>query len=171
MERRHRAVANSAEKAVADDQIGARPKPLEERHQGHEIIAAVGVAHRDIGSARRGDAAAQRRAVAALGDGNDARAAGDGDRDRAVGRAIVGDDYLAAHAVGVKEAVGAVDDLRQRFRLVEAGDDDGQLERFTRRGGNERPARALALDLRMKHSPAPRFRSGGLVAEKWLIVC
>ena len=54
---RHRATADAAQEAVAHHQVGAGAELLEEGLQAHEIVAAVGIAHRDIRARRRPDAA------------------------------------------------------------------------------------------------------------------
>ena len=75
----------------------------------------------------------QRRAVAARGDGDDARAAFVGDLLRAVGAAVVGDDHLAVDAVSASEALRLVDAGAERLGLVQARQHDREFEFFRRR--------------------------------------
>ena len=84
--------------AAAHDQIRATTQRRQEQRQLAEIVGAVGVAHQDEPAARRGDAAGQRVAVAALGDLDHPRPGGQRPRLRAVGAAIVGDQHLAHDA-------------------------------------------------------------------------
>ena len=125
----HGALCDAALEPVAHDQVRAVAQLCDHGVQVLEIVAVVGVAHDDVLAAGGRDAADQGRAVAALGHGDQARAVRLGDGLGAVGGAVVGDQHLARDAGALEEAAGLVDADRQRFRLVQAGHQNGELER------------------------------------------
>lgn len=85
--------------AVAHHELAARAQCFDEALQVREVVAVVGVAHDDVAAAGGRDARHQRRAVAALVHVHHACALGFGNLDRAVRRAVVGDDDFARDAV------------------------------------------------------------------------
>ena len=76
------------------------------------------------------DAAAQGAAVAFVLHRHDAGAEFPGDGLRAVGAAIVGDDDFAGHAGALDSEPRLLDAVRERFRLVQAGHENGQFHGF-----------------------------------------
>ena len=133
MEEGHGAGRDAALEPVAHDQVGAVAQTLDQTVQAFEIIAVVGVAHDHEAAARRADPTDQRRAVAALRNGDDTGAQGFGHGLRTVGRAVVGDQHLAGDAAASQVAQGLADADFDRLRLVQAGHQYGQ---FKRRGLN-----------------------------------
>ena len=120
----HCARLDLAAQPVAHDDFVAGLPFLDETRQLLEIVAVVGVAHDDERSARFLDALAQSVAVAFERGVNDARPVRSGDVDRAVGRAVVGDDHLAAHTCARECRQCLVDARVDRARLVETRDDN-----------------------------------------------
>jgi hypothetical protein len=139
MQERHGAGRDAAGEAIAHDEVAAAPQLRQERIEAGEIIAVVGVADDDEPPACRRDAGAERGAIAALRHRDDAGAAGQGIFDRAVGRAVVGDQDLAGDA-GTGEVVGRLADTGgDRFGLVEARHQDGEFDVATLRCSPGRP--------------------------------
>src|SRR5690606_30345551 len=121
-------------------QRGARAQLFHEGVEVREIVAVVGIAHDDVSAARRSNATGKRRAVALLGDVDDAGAGPFRNLLTAVGRAVVGDEHFARYA-GAREKVACLADAYgQRLRLVETRHEDGQFEVRSRH--ESPPARA-----------------------------
>ena len=55
---------NSAEEAIAHDRVVAPSELLDERGQGREVVAVVGIAHDDVSAARREGRVEKRCSVA-----------------------------------------------------------------------------------------------------------
>ena len=127
---RHRARLDPPAEPRAHDEVVPL---LERRDEGRdlaEVVGVVGVAHDDVAPARRRDAAEERGAVAALGDGDDARPGPVGDLLRAVGRAVVGDDRPRPRGPRRASASTAAPHAAlERLGLVQAGHHDGDEER------------------------------------------
>jgi hypothetical protein len=132
---RHRPGLDAAGETVAHHQIVAGAQPVEERPEGGEVVAVVGIAHRHIGAARRGDPADQRRAVAPLGHRHHPGALGLGERLRAVGAAVVGHQHLAGDPGRFEELACLAHTRRHRLGLVQAGHHDRQFAGRVGRGG------------------------------------
>ena len=128
VQERHGARRDAAGEAVAHHEVGAVAQPRQKQLEAGEVVAVVGVAHDDVAAARRRDPGPQRRPVAALGDGDDARAARQRIFHRSVARAVVGDQDFAGDAGAGEEALGLVDAGRDGLGLVEAGHQDRQLD-------------------------------------------
>ena len=76
---RHSARLDAAGEAIADHKLAAVVEPAQEAVESEEIIAVVGIAHNDVGAARRRDAGLQRVAVALCRHGDHAGAERIGD--------------------------------------------------------------------------------------------
>ena len=162
---------------VAHHQLRPGAQGVDERIEGREVVAVVGVAHDDVPAAGGMDPAEQRAAVPGFGDGHDAGAGGSGDLRRAVGAAVVGHQHLAVD-VAAAQVVGRLGDAgRQRLRLVQARHEDRQLTagRVGHVGGvvvgSDRPSVADADGQRRSAAGGPggdapegrRARTGSLV--------
>ena len=119
----HGSGLDAALKAVAHDQVVPLAQFGNEAVEAFEVVAHVRVGHDAVASARGGDCAVERRAVAANGDGDDARAHAGRNLLRTIGRAVIADDDFAAHAGTAKVRLRFPDTTRQRLCLVEAGHD------------------------------------------------
>ena len=97
MERRHRSLLNTTTKSITHDKIAAISKLGYEVIELREIVRIVGVAHNHEAPTCCGDPATERRTVTAIGNRHHARAEPLRDVLRSVGRAIIGDQYLAAN--------------------------------------------------------------------------
>ena len=97
MEPRHRLIGDAALEAVAHDEVRALAKLGEEAVERGKVIGVVAVAHDDVAAARRGDAGAERGAVAARRDLDDARPERPRDVAARIRRAVVGDDHFAGN--------------------------------------------------------------------------
>ena len=93
----HRLISNAALEAVAHDEVRALAKLRDEAVELCEVIGVVAVTHDHIAAARRGDAGAERGAVAARRDLDDARPERPRDVAARIRRAVVGDDHLAGN--------------------------------------------------------------------------
>ena len=105
MQRGHGSGLDGAGEAVAHNQVVALVERRQEAGQMLEVVAGVGVGHHDVLAAGGLDAGDERRAVAAGGDVDDARAFDQRDGLRAVSRAVIGDEDFAGK-------VGVADGLR-----------------------------------------------------------
>ena len=85
VQERHGLGADAAAKAIAHHEVGAVAKLGEEARDVRELVAVVGVGHEDVLAARGANAGVEGSAVAADGDGHDARAVVYRDLLRAVG--------------------------------------------------------------------------------------
>ncbi len=101
---------------------------LDERRQFAEIVTVVRVTKNQVASAGGFDATAEGIAIAALGNGDDARTVILGDFLRAVGRAVVRDDDLPTGVEGEEGLPGLIDTNRQGASLVEARHYDADLD-------------------------------------------
>ena len=108
-------------KAAALAQFGKEAVEL------REVVGIIGIPHDDEAPARSRDAADERRAITLLHDWDDTSAELPRDLLGAVRRAIVGDEDLAFDATPPKIAEGLLDAGADRFGLVQAGHQDGQL--------------------------------------------
>ena len=127
VQRGHGPGRDAAGEPVAHHQVRALAQFVNERHQGSEIIAVVGVAHDDVLALGRDDAAHQRVAVALLADRDDAGARLGGQLLAAVCAAVIGDEHLTADTARGQESHRLGHARRHGLRLVEAGHDHGQL--------------------------------------------
>jgi hypothetical protein len=105
VQRGHGSGLDGAGEAVAHNQVVALVERRQEAGQMLEVVAGVGVGHHDVLAAGGLDAGDERRAVAAGGDVDDARAFDQRDGLRAVSRAVIGDEDFAGK-------VGVADGLR-----------------------------------------------------------
>ncbi len=126
---RHRAVGDAPGEPVAHHEVVARSQPVDERFDRLEVVRGIRVAHDHEPSARRRDAAEEGRAVSLLRHRNDPRAQALGDLDRAVRAAVVGHDDLALDREPLEGRPGGLDARAQRAGLVQAGEDDRELDR------------------------------------------
>ena len=92
VERGHGSGLDLAAEAVAHDEIVAGFELDEEAWKLAEVVARVGVGHKDVFAACGFDAGEQCGSVAADRDGDDARAFVGGDLLGAIGASVVGDD-------------------------------------------------------------------------------
>jgi hypothetical protein len=97
------AAASAGEPATLDEVVPLA-QLVDELRDLEEIVAVVGVAHKDELAARGGDPAHERVAVALLGDGHDARPEVFGELLRTVRGAVVRDDDLTTNAVRPQRA-------------------------------------------------------------------
>ena len=130
---------------VAHHELGAVAQLLDEVRDLVERIRHVGVEHHDVLAARRREAGEVGRAVAAPRLVHDAGAGGRRELGAAVVRVVVGDDDLAADA-GLGERVErAAHALLDVLGLVQARDDDRDLDRPGVGGGPVEPC-SCAVD-------------------------
>ena len=113
---------------VAHDELRAVAQLLDEVRDLVERIRHVGVEHHDVLAARRGEAREVGRAVAAPRLVHDARPGGDRELGAAVVGVVVGDDDLADDVRLRHRRERAGDALLDVLGLVEAGDDDRDLD-------------------------------------------
>ncbi len=106
---RHRARLDAATEAIAHHDVVAFAPFGHELRDGREIVTIVGVTHDDEAPARRGDARAQGVAITARAHANHSRAALFGDFERAVGRAVVGNDDFAANPRSLERFTRLID--------------------------------------------------------------
>ena len=137
--------AASRREPAALDQIEALPQPGDEPGRLAEVVARIGVGHDHEPAAGRGDPSEQRAAVAARGHRHDARPAILGDLARGVDAAVVGHDDLSGDPGGGERALRLFDAGSQGFGLVEARDDDRQLERRGARHENRLQCSPISL--------------------------
>ena len=109
---------------AAGDEVVALFEFFEDLRNEPEVIGGVRVSHHEVGAVRMGEAHQVGVAVAADGLVHHLHAAGLGDLDRAVGRAVVADDDLAVDACLVERGADLVDALAQTLLFVEDGEDD-----------------------------------------------
>ena len=114
---------------------------VDERAEVVEGVAVVGVGHDHEAPLGRGDARAERGAVAPFGHRDDPGPERFRDRLRAVGAAVVGDDDLAVDAQRLHRGPGLRDARGEGLGLVEAGQDDRKLDH----GGVHPPCSDAAL--------------------------
>src|SRR5688500_15931375 len=112
MERGHCARCDSARESIAHHQLVTATQPLDERLQAAEIVAVVGTAPDTVAAAGAPESSTQRATVTPLLDVHDTRPCGSREPLRAVGRAIVRDEYLAI-------------DPRSRYECTRLGDTAG----------------------------------------------
>src|SRR5580693_5885391 len=117
---RHRARCDPALKPVAHHQVSAAPESLDERHQGGEVIAVIGVAHDHITSASFGDPAPQCISVTTVSDSDDPGSGLAGQLLAAVGAAIIGYDDFAADVVFSQKSPCPPDTGGNGLSLIEA---------------------------------------------------
>ena len=151
---RHRARRDAAGEAIADDEIVARAQPFDECVQVREVVAAVGVAHDHIATARGRDPTAQRAAVAARGDVHDPRARPGGELGRAVRTAVVRDEHLTRDGCALEERDPCAHAARDRLGLVQTRHQDRQLEVGARVDCVRRACRGLAHPRNPRSGPA-----------------
>ena len=126
---RHRARLDAAQKAIADHQVVAVAQLRDQRGDGREVIAGVGVAHHDESSLRRIDAADEGAAVALALNLHHVRAELTRYQLRAVGAPVVGDDDLRGEPAFGDRVASLRDARGQRLDLVEAGHHERDLDR------------------------------------------
>ena len=130
---RHRTRRDPALEAVAHAQVIAFVELGDHRHAFGEVVAAIAIAHHDVTARRRRAAADQRRAIAAVFHRDDARAQFGRQRLAAIGRSIVRNHDLAAHAQFRAEQGKGIervrDAMRQAFGFVKTWHDDGHVWR------------------------------------------
>jgi len=114
---------------VAHHELGAVAQRLDEARDVLERVRHVGVEHHDVLAAGGAEAREVGRAVAAARLVHDARAGGRGELGAAVVGVVVGDDDLAGHARLGKRRERLAHAGLDVLGLVEAGDDDGDLDR------------------------------------------
>ena len=125
---RHRARGDAAKESVPDDEVVAAPQPIDERTDGAEVVAGVGVAHDHEVPIGGFDPTDQRVAVATPRHLDHARAELLRDHNRPVGAAVVGDDDLAVETSGFERPLRALDAGGERLGLVQARHDDRDLD-------------------------------------------
>ena len=128
VQRRHGAGLDAAGEAVAHDQVVALVELGQEAGQMFEVVAGVGVGHHHVLAAGRLDAGDQRRAVAAGGDVDYARAFDQRDLQRPVDRAVVGDHDFAGKAGVVDGLRGLANADGESLGLIQARHEDGEVE-------------------------------------------
>lgn len=94
-------------------------KLLDETGNQSEVVTIVGVAHDDELAFGRGDAAHQSGSVAALLDRNDTRAYGLGQGLRAIGAAVIGNDYFAGNSAAPQGSESLFNANFERLGLVQ----------------------------------------------------
>ena len=124
----HRACLDASGEAVAHHQVVAFAQLGDERSNGQEVVAVVGVTHDHELASRRLDAADQGAAVALARHVDDTHPQLPGHRQRAVGAAVVGDDDLRRQAVFLDCLLRLADADGQRLGLVEARHDDRDFD-------------------------------------------
>ena len=160
VQRRHCARRDAADEAVSDHQLLPGTKLRHEPVQPAEVIAVVGVPKNHEAPTRCRNAADERAAIAAVLDLDDARSCLGGKTLRPVGGPVVGNDYFANSAKSIKEILRLPDTDSNRFRLVQAGHQDGKFYSFAgHRGARIRavcgPFRPQSVD-----RSVPRDREG-----------
>ncbi len=130
----HGARPYSALEAIAHHQVVSLAQLLHEGVEFAEVVTVVAVAHDDIGAAGGADARHQGAAIALCRHVDHRGAMLPGDRPRAIGAAVVGNDDFAVDAAAREIVARLLDAARQRLRLVEAGHQDGQFARCRHHG-------------------------------------
>ena len=131
MQRRHGARLDAAAIAIAHDELITGAQLSDKGVQPAEVIAVIAVAHNHEFATCRANAAKQSAAISPLGDMNHPGAVCLGDRLRAVGAAVVGDDHLASAAAAGEEGACLGNAARQGFGFVETRHQDREFTRFT----------------------------------------
>jgi len=124
----HRALANAARKSIAHDQIASIAQLVEQRADGGEVVAVVGVAHDHKAALRGCDSTDQRASVTLPLDVDHADAELPRQRLRTVAAAVVGDDDLGLHTKLLDRRARFADAGGERLGLVEARHHDRELE-------------------------------------------
>ena len=128
VEEGHGSGLDSAAKAIADNEIGARVEGGEKARQVAEVVTVVGVGHEDVFSVGCFESGEQGGPVASNGDVDDACAFVGRDGEGAVGASVVGDDDFAGDA-GCRDGGKSLADADgEGFSLVQAGHHDGYGE-------------------------------------------
>jgi hypothetical protein len=138
----HGAGLDAAREAIAEHEVVSLPQAVDQRLDGGEVVAVVGVAHDHETTADGFDAADQRAAVALARDVDHGHAKLARYVLRTVGASVVGDDDLSRQAVPFDRRARLADAGGERLRLVEAGHNDRDLDRG---GGSAIAMRADAL--------------------------
>ena len=128
MQRWHRSGPDSPAKAVADDHGVTRSQGFHEGIELRKVIADIGIGHDHESTASRLDTANQRTSVSLAFNVNDTRARHLSQFDRAIGRAVIRNQYLCADTGTPNEVVGLADTDGDRLRLIQAWHQDGQLQ-------------------------------------------
>nr|BFE77248.1 hypothetical protein GCM10020092_105490 [Actinoplanes digitatis] len=128
VQERHRALADAAAEPVAHDNVVPVAQALDERPELREVVGVVGVGHDHVAAAGLGDAGDQRGAVALAGRVHHPGAGADGYLLGAVGRSVVADQHLTPDTQFGERTQRLADTGFQGLRLVEAGQQDGDLD-------------------------------------------
>src|SRR5579883_2648017 len=118
VQERHRAGLDTPKEAITHHQVIALAKLLDEIRHFAEVVAVIGIAHDDVGSAASCNSRLQRGAIAARLDSNHPGSVSFRDFNRAVGRAVVSDDDLAAQPGFLERRAGLINAKSQRICLV-----------------------------------------------------
>ncbi len=145
----------SGGQTAALDDLEALPQLFDEARNLPEVVAGVRITHDDEPAARRGNPSHQRAPIAPGLDNHHARSEPLRDAGRPVGASIVRNHDLPFDPGPAQRALRFPDADGQRVRLVETGNDDGDLARTTR---TIRPRR------RHRISPADSHRASVPVA-------
>jgi hypothetical protein len=125
---RHGVLVNAAVEPRAHDQVVPGVERLDESRQLVQRVGLVRVPHDDVAAARLRQPSEVRAPVPAARLGHDGGAVRGRYLGRAVGRAVVDDDHLTGTARGLDALPCLVDHCADRALLVEARNDDGDLD-------------------------------------------